>query len=349
MTDDTKRGRRPKFEEAATLISEPSPLWDKPGRGAPAGPAAGAPPRPPAAPQAPYGSSTIDLSEEDAEFVDTPIHGTQLPDRHGVIDPRTPYPPHGGYAPQGYPPQGYSPDYAPAAPGYGAAGEAPLQLQAPSPFQHRAAGGVSPDRSVALVHAPDSAAAAQWRLLKFKLKENGDPRVLAVTSAGQGEGKSVAAANLSLCLAEGQRARVVLLEANLRTPSLSSLFGLEVPVGLTDQLRRRRRDPDAGWELYELASNFFFLPCGRPAENPAAMLASEQFTALVRDLRLYYDFVVVDTPGALIAADMNIVQDLVEGVVVVCRGGVSTRPQLKKALSRLAQHNLVGLVLVDAP
>ena len=108
---------------------------------------------------------------------------------------------------------------------------------------------------------------------------------------------------------------MVLLEANLRTPSLSSLFGLEVPLGLTDQLRRRRRDPEAGWELYELASNFFFLPCGRPAENPAAMLASEQFTALVRDLRLYYDFVVVDTPGALVAADMNIVQDLVEGVV----------------------------------
>jgi protein-tyrosine kinase len=227
--------------------------------------------------------------------------------------------------------------------------EPPPQLAAPSPFHHRNAGGVSPDRCIALVHAPDSGAAAQWRLLKFKLKENGDPRVLALTSASQGEGKSVAAANLALCLAEGQRSRVVLLEANLRTPTLSTLFGLEVPLGLTDQLRRRRRDPDAPWELYELASNFFFLPCGRPAENPAAMLASEQFTALVRDLRLYYDFVVVDTPGALVAADMNIVQDLVEGVVVVCRSGLSTRPQLKKALDRLAQHNLIGIVLVDAP
>jgi capsular exopolysaccharide synthesis family protein len=268
------------------------------------------------------------------------------------------YSPPPGYQPPGYgPPPGYAPPpsyapppgYAPAAPGYDVPPEPQLQLQPPSPFQHRPAGGVSPDRSIALVHAPDSSAAAQWRLLKFKLKENGDPRVLAVTSAGQSEGKSVAAANLALCLAEGQRSRVVLLEANLRRPSLCTLFGIEVPLGLTDQLRRRRRDAEAGWELYELASNFLFLPCGRPTENPAAMLASEQFTALVRDLRLYYDFVVVDTPGALIAADMNIVQDLVEGVVVVCRGGVSTRPQLKKALSRLAQHNLVGIVLVDTP
>jgi protein-tyrosine kinase len=342
MTDETRRGRRPKFEEAATLISEPSP-WDQagPGRGAPP-----AGPRAPAAAPAQYGSSTIDLAEEDAEFSDKPVHGTELPERY--------QPPRGG-GHQGYAPR---PDYpAQPAPGHGAGGpggrfvqgEPQPQLQAPSPFTHRPAGGVSPDRSIALVHAPDSAAAAQWRLLKFKLKENGDPRVLAVTSAGQGEGKSVAAANLALCLAEGQRSRVVLLEANLRTPSLGSLFGLEVPLGMTDQLRRHRRDPDAGWELYELASNFFFLPCGRPAENPAAMLASEQFTALVRDLRLYYDFVVIDTPGALVAADMNIVQDLVEGVVVVCRGGVSTRPQVKKALSRLAQHNLVGMVLVDAP
>jgi Mrp family chromosome partitioning ATPase len=77
------------------------------------------------------------------------------------------------------------------------------------------------------------------------------------------------------------------------------------------------------------------------------MLGSEQFTAVVRDLRLYYDFVVVDTPGALVAADMNIIQDLVEGVVLVCRSGVSTRGQVQRAIGRLAPHNLVGMVLVD--
>ncbi|HEY3352836.1 MAG TPA: CpsD/CapB family tyrosine-protein kinase [Polyangia bacterium] len=339
MTDDTKRGRRPKFEEAATIISDQPPLWKRPdnttlprlphsGPGAP-DPRAGAEPRRPspmtdprvARPTVEY----VDMGEPDGDYEETPLNGTAMP-RNGNG-------------------QGYR---APHPSGFVAPVEAPLQLAAPSPFVHRAAGGVSPDRSIALVHAPDSGAAAQWRLLKFKLKENGDPRVLAITSASQGEGKSVAAANLALSLAEGQRARVVLLEANLRAPALGSLFGLEVPLGLTDQLRRRRRDAESPWELYELASNFFFLPCGRPAENPAAMLGSEQFTGLVRDLRLYYDFVVIDTPGALVAADMNIVQDLVEGVVLVCRSGVSTRSQVQKAIGRLAKHNLVGMVLVEA-
>jgi capsular exopolysaccharide synthesis family protein len=327
MSDDTKRGRRPKFEEAATIISDQPPLW----RGRqdattlPRLPGAGAA-RPDPRGADPHAARAhveyVDMGEPDADDEETPVAGTSIPHANGN-------------------------GRAPHSSGFVAPVEAPLQLAAPSPFMHRPAGGVSPDRSIALVHAPDSAAAAQWRLLKFKLKENGDPRVIALASAVANEGKSVAAANLALSLAEGQRARVVLFEANLRTPSLGSLFGIEVPLGLTDQLRRKRREPDTLWELYELASNFFFLPCGRPAENPAAMLGSEQFTGLVRDLRLYYDFVVIDTPGALVAADMNIVQDLVEGVVLVVRSGVSTRSQVQKAIGRLAQHNLVGMVLVE--
>jgi Mrp family chromosome partitioning ATPase len=222
------------------------------------------------------------------------------------------------------------------------------RLPAPTPFIWHPAGGICPSRAVSLIHAPDSAAAAQWRVLKFKLKENGDPRVVAVTAAADTEDSSLAAINLALSLAEGQRARVVLVDANLRSPSLSSLLGLEPTTGLTGQLRRRREGSDLPWELYELASNFFLLPCEAPAEHAAAILSSDEFSTLFGDLRLCFDFVVVDTPAALSAADANTVQELVDGVILVCQSGRSTRGEVRRAIDRLSQDSLLGLVLTGA-
>ncbi len=218
-------------------------------------------------------------------------------------------------------------------------------VQMPTPFRAHEVANMCPDESLFMVHSPDSEQSAQYRLLKFRLKEAGDPRVLAMTSAGYGEGQHIAAANLALALAEGRRTRVIIVEANLRRPGLPRLFGLDDGSGLSEQLRRRRRDPDGPWDVLELANGFHLLHAGKPAENPAAMLNSEEFARLMGDLRLHYDFVVVDTPPMLDNTDMTIVQDLMDGVILVCRSGASDRGQVRKALQRLSPHNVLGLLL----
>ncbi len=218
-------------------------------------------------------------------------------------------------------------------------------VQMPTPFRAHEVANMCPDESLFMVHSPDSEQSAQYRLLKFRLKEAGDPRVLALTSAGYGEGQHIAAANLALALAEGRRTRVIIVEANLRKPGLPRLFGLDDGTGLSEQLRRRRRDPDGPWDVLELANGFHLLHAGKPAENPAAMLNSEEFARLMGDLRMHYDFVVVDTPPMLDNTDMTIVQDLMDGVILVCRSGTSDRGQVRKALQRLSPHNVLGLLL----
>lgn len=218
-------------------------------------------------------------------------------------------------------------------------------VSVPTPFRAREVGAMCPDESLFMVHSPDSEQAAQYRLLKFRLKESGDPRVIALTSAQMGEGKTVASANLALALAEGRRTRVVILEANLRKPGLPRLFGIEESGGLSEQLRRRRRDPDGPWDVLELANGFHLLHAGKPAENPAAMLNSEEFARLVGELRLHYDFVVVDTPAMLDNTDMTIIQDLMDAVIMVCKAGNSERSAVRKALQRMSPHNVMGMLL----
>ncbi len=215
-----------------------------------------------------------------------------------------------------------------------------------SPFRVMPVEGTNPDGRLVLVHDPDGVQAQQFRLVKFKLKERSDPRAIAVTSARSTEGASTLAANLALALAEGRRTRVALVEANFRSPALAQAFGLNIQSGLTEEIRAHRKDPDAKWTVLELGTGFHLLACGKPADNPAALLNSEEFARLVQELRLYYDFVVIDTPAVLAAADINIVQDLVDGVVIAARAGRSTGPSIRKAISRLAPKNLSGVVLI---
>src|SRR5438477_583444 len=86
-----------------------------------------------------------------------------------------------------------------------------------------------PDERLILVRDPDSARAASFRVLRHRLQEKGDPRVIAVTSAGPREGKTTCAVNLALALGECGRAKVLLIEANLWTPALAPLFGFMPP------------------------------------------------------------------------------------------------------------------------
>jgi Mrp family chromosome partitioning ATPase len=253
------------------------------------------------------GVEIIDLSEDDIEY-------------SGQYQRRLPHPGHGQIA---------------------------RQLPGPAPFHVRPAGEVRPAQTLSIARRPDSLAAQQYRLLKYKLKEGTDPRVIGITSPSRGEGKTTATANLGLTLAEGRRVRIMLLDLNLRSPQLVRMFGIEGGGGVADQLRRKRRDPDGYWDVLELGSRLHLIAGGGPTENPAPLLNSEEVPRLVYDLAEHYDYVVVDLPAVSGAADVKIVQEQLDGLVLVCQAGKTTKAAITNATKQLGATKLQGVLMLD--
>jgi Mrp family chromosome partitioning ATPase len=221
------------------------------------------------------------------------------------------------------------------------------QLPGPAPFHVRPAGEVRPARTLCIARRPDALSSQQYRLLKYKLKESTDPRIIGVTSPRQGEGKTTAVANLGLALAEGRRVRVMLLDLNLRKPDLTRMFGIPSTGSVGEQLRRKRRDPDGYWDVLELGSRLHLIAGSEPLENPAALLNSDEVGRLLSDLAEHYDYVVVDLPAVLVAADVKIVQEQLDGLVLVCRAGSSTRASISSAISQLGRERIQGMLMVN--
>jgi Mrp family chromosome partitioning ATPase len=218
-----------------------------------------------------------------------------------------------------------------------------------SPFQVQPAGEVHPDRLLSIARKPDSLSAQQYRLLKYKLKEDLDPRIIGITSALPNEGKTVSAANLGLALAEGRRTRVLLLDLNLRYPQLAGLFGLPLQSTLGEQIARKRRDALAPWYVLELGSSLHLLAGKEPVESPAALLNSNEIRILMADLAQHYDYVVVDLPAILNTADVKILQDQLDGLVLVCQAGSTTRKALSASIFELGRAKILGVLLRNVP
>lgn len=217
-----------------------------------------------------------------------------------------------------------------------------------SPFSVRPAGKVTLDPSLCIALNPDSAAAQQYRLLRYKLRESSDPRVVGVTSALQREGKTTVATNFALVLAEGQRARVMLLDLNLRGPEVCTMFGVEGTTPLPQQLLRRRQDPRAPWELIELGSRLHLLSGGEAHPNPGPLLNSEELRLLMDALVVEYDYVVVDLPSVLKAADVKSVEEMMDGLLLVVRAGATSRSAVSNSVRQLGEHRLLGVLMLDS-
>jgi succinoglycan biosynthesis transport protein ExoP len=154
------------------------------------------------------------------------------------------------------------------------------------------------------------------------------PKSLLVTSAQGGEGKTTVAANLAVSLAQlGER--VLLIDADLRRPSLHNFFGDKGSTGLVNFLTG-----DADWRtliFHGAPAGLDLLFCGPVPPNPADLLSSEYMPALIREASKEYKFVVVDSPPLLNLADSRILSTLVDGVILVVGGGVTPRDMVHRA------------------
>ncbi len=172
------------------------------------------------------------------------------------------------------------------------------------------------------------------------------PRVVMVTSATAGEGKSTTAANLAIALAESG-CRTVLLDADFRRPTLVARFGLSGSIGFTDYLRGKAsmRDLVQDTEVPRLS----FVACGAIPPNPTELLNSERARLGIGELRELFEYVIIDSAPILAVSDSIFLIRSVDGILGVVRCGHVTTPSVKSFLNEVKSVNGVvcGIVLND--
>jgi capsular exopolysaccharide synthesis family protein len=221
-------------------------------------------------------------------------------------------------------------------------------ISAPAALEPRTARPTLHPALVAAI-APHSEAAEQYRAIRTRLtlrEELGPLRTIGVTSPANGEGKSVTAANLALTMAQETQRRVVLVDADLRDPSVHRLFAVDRGPGLAEVLTGEATLEDALIELPDL--RLTLLPAGRVADYPAELLGSAVMRRLLDQLGDRFDRMLLDLPSALPVADVGSVAPHVDGMLMVVRAGVTQRPALDQALALFDEQKVIGVVLNEA-
>lgn len=170
------------------------------------------------------------------------------------------------------------------------------------------------------------------------------PRSLLVSSAQPGEGKTTVATNLAISLAQlGQR--VLLVEGDLRRPSVHRAFGIQGSLGVVSYLTGQQDWRDAVEKIS--LPGLEVLVCGPAPPNPAELLSSDRMQKLLEQALEEYKFVVVDSPPLLNVADSRILATLVEGMVLVVKGGATPRELALRAQGHAADvgARVIGVVL----
>ena len=196
---------------------------------------------------------------------------------------------------------------------------------------------------------PQAPAAERYRLLRTRIKraENGRTvRAIIVTSPAKGDGKSLTAANLALTMAQEFHQRVLLLDCDLRRPSLARMFGLSEGPGLSEVLMGAADVESALVHLPD--QHLTVMQAGTPAVQPAELLGSAAMRRLLDGLRTRFDRILIDMPPVAPLADVHVVSPIADGLLMVVRAGITPKPAIERALSGLDMNKVLGLVLNGA-
>lgn len=192
---------------------------------------------------------------------------------------------------------------------------------------------------------PDSLAAEKFRFLGVRLRQLQQTRPLKkilVTSTIPEEGKSLVSANLAGVLTR-KKQKVLLIEGDLRRPTLAREFGLGRLAGIGEWLQG---EPRAVSNIYHLEGpNFWLMPAGDPPANPLELMQSGRLTQLMEQLSTMFDWIVVDSPPLLPLADTTVWARLTDGTLLVAREGKTEKAPLQRGLEILKKTDLLGVVL----
>ncbi len=195
---------------------------------------------------------------------------------------------------------------------------------------------------------PQSQMAESYRALRTSLllsNLGAPPKVIMVTSARPQEGKTTTAINSAIVLAQ-KGVRVLLVDADLRRPSVHKTLGMGPRSGLSNVLTGNAT-LDQAITASPILPNLFVLPAGSPPPNPAELLASSHMRDVLNELREQFDHVVIDTPPTLSVTDAVVLSPRVDAIILVIRSGQTTKQALRRARDILMQVNahVTGVLL----
>ncbi len=197
---------------------------------------------------------------------------------------------------------------------------------------------------------PQSQMAESYRALRTSLLLShlgAPPKVIMVTSARPQEGKTTTSINTAIVLAQ-KGVRVLLVDADLRRPSVHKTLGMGPRSGLSNVLTGSTTLQQA-ITVSPVLPNLFILPAGTPPPNPAELLASSIMRDLIEQLREQYDHIVLDTPPTLSVTDAVVLSPRADATILVIRSGQTTKQALRRARDILMQVNAhVAGVLLNA-
>lgn len=196
--------------------------------------------------------------------------------------------------------------------------------------------------------SPRSVAAETYRTLRTNIQYSSfdkEYKSILITSSDPAEGKSTTAGNLALAYSQGE-SKVLLIDCDLRRPSLHKKFRVSNLIGLSDVLLGKAKLDEI---MYKHNENLHVLTSGKVPPNPAEMLGSKSMKEFIEKVKGIYDCVILDAPPILAVTDAQILSTKVDGTVIVVRADKTKKEAVNGAIQLLKKvnANVIGTVLND--
>ena len=206
------------------------------------------------------------------------------------------------------------------------------------------------DPHLVLMDRSGSPLAERYRRLRLCLEQGTPefpfrPQLTVISSAVPGEGKTTTAINLALAYAEERKQRTLLIDADLRRPSVSDYMTPRPSVGLSEVLAAQAPLDHALVEMSD--SKLWVLPSGAPSDRPLELLHKKDFGAMIVELRKRFDRIVIDAPPTVPFTDAAVLAAHADGALLVVRAGTTTAPLIRRARESLDKTKVLGVVLND--
>lgn len=204
------------------------------------------------------------------------------------------------------------------------------------------------DQNLITFHQPHSVESEIFKVLRTNLlfpSEGKAPKSILVTSALPGDGKSFVSANLAISMAMGVEEHVLLMDADIRNPSIDQMFGIGNVSGLSDYLAKGSNIAE---NFVKTAVNkLTILPAGRPPNNPTELLTTQKMKTLLDEVKNRYDdrYIIVDSAPPTLASETAAIAKYMDGILLVIKAGKTPKKEIDEVIEQLGKEKILGVVL----
>lgn len=204
------------------------------------------------------------------------------------------------------------------------------------------------DETLVVYHNPRSIEAELFKMLRTNIlfpSSGSPPKSILITSALPADGKSFVSANLAISIAQGVEEHVLLIDGDIRRPSLHTRFGFNKVAGLSEYLAGGENIADAF--LKTPIEKLTLLPSGVPPARPTELISSKKMKSLLEEVKNRYDdrYILIDSPPPSIAAETHAISQYVEGVIIVVRASKTPKAAVQDTIDQIGKDKIIGVVL----